>query len=75
MTRDEFEEWFEHHREDLFDRMSQTPRSLVGWATSFGRIALLVAHEQGGEDDDDSVDSAFGGDDEGGLFGGGDGEA
>lgn len=61
LIREEFEEWFDAHRDDIMDRLDQRPRSLGAWIIAFSKSVALQVQEHGHEDDE-GIDGAFGGD-------------
>jgi len=65
LIREEFEEWFDAHRDDIMDCLDQRPRSLGNWIIAFSKATAMTASEHGHEDDE-GIDSAFG-DAEGGV--------
>lgn len=68
IARDDFEDWLDSHKDEIFDLLPQQPRNLAGWLATFTRAAAQIANDQMGEDERE-LEDAFDEDDTRGIFG------
>ena len=59
MSREEFEQWVEDHKDEAIDRIEATELPLKEWVKLFGKSLTLLHNEEGNVAEDDLDDLSY----------------
>jgi len=68
MTREDFEEWLEDHKDEALGRIEREEMSLAQWIKLFGKSLRILENEEEEEEDEEDEEENYAVEDDLGSF-------